>query len=420
MRRLWAGLVFGCVAALLASCAMPTGSSASVPAEENTEETEHVLTMVALSSVGNVLEQAVEEFNRDNPYGASIELTTYGMSAYKQMFSTSAAINEVPDLFFTWEAGYLEPFVQRGKVLELEELSAGEGTWYDSFKPGVFDNLTFDGKVYAVPLQEVMVVVVYNRDLFAELGVTPPETWQEFVDLCGTFRAAGITPLAVNRSGSWEAGQLLMTLLAGSGGCGLYTDMKTSDDWTDERLLDAMQTLEQLYTLGYTGDDGAYTSQTQALIEGEAAMALMGSWDLTRLAEREDMGVFLLPAKAEECAGTVVGSVDQCYGISADCQDPEAALAFLKLLSGEKYQRELAEASGQVPAIQLEDYRMEDPLMAEVQDLYQQVTARILWADRGFGHKKGEALNRAALAVLNGDSADEQAEILAETVRGAS
>ena len=29
-------------------------------------------------------------------------------------------------------------------------------------------------------------------------------------------------------------------LLAGSGGCGLYTDMKTSDDWTDERLLDAM------------------------------------------------------------------------------------------------------------------------------------------------------------------------------------
>ena len=63
---------------------------------------------------------------------------------------------------------------------------------------------------------------------------------------------------------------------------------------------------------------------------------------------------------------------------------------------------------------------MEDPLMAEVQDLYQQVTARILWADRGFGHEKGEALNRAALAVLNGDSADEQAEILAETVRGAS
>ena len=59
--------------------------------------------MVALSSVGNVLEQAVEEFNRDNPYGAAIELTTYGMSAYKQMFSTSAAINEVPDLFFTWE-----------------------------------------------------------------------------------------------------------------------------------------------------------------------------------------------------------------------------------------------------------------------------------------------------------------------------
>lgn len=118
--------------------------------------------------------------------------------------------------------------------------------------------------------------------------------------------------------------------------------------------------------------------------------------------------------------GTVVGSVDQCYGISADCQDPEAALAFLKLLSGEKYQRELVRESGQVPATQLEDCPIEAPLMAEVQDLYQQVTARILWADRGFGNEKGEALNRAALAILNGDSADEQAEILAKNVRGAS
>ena len=173
MRRLWAGLLFGCVAAILAGCTVPSGPPASMPPEETAGEAGHVLNMVALSSAGNTLREAVDDFNADNPYGVTIELTSYTMSTYKQMVSTSAAINEMPDLFFTWEAGYLKPFVEKGKVLEIEELSAGTGTWYESFKPGAFDNLTFDGKVYAVPLQEVMVVVVYNRDLFRQLGGGP-------------------------------------------------------------------------------------------------------------------------------------------------------------------------------------------------------------------------------------------------------
>ena len=418
MRRLWAGLLFGCVAAILAGCTVPSGPPASMPPEETAGEAGHVLNMVALSSAGNTLREAVDDFNADNPYGVTIELTSYTMSTYKQMVSTSAAINEMPDLFFTWEAGYLKPFVETGQVLEIEDLSAGTGTWYESFKPGAFDNLTFDGKVYAVPLQEVMVVVVYNRDLFRQLGVEPPRDWQAFMDLCAAFQSAGVVPLAVNNSGSWEAGQLLMAVLAGSGGCGVYETLRESDDWTDARLLDAMDTLEQLYDLGYAA--GTDTSISQALIDGKAAMTVLGSWDLSWLADREDLGAFLLPAKEEECAGTVVGSIDQCYGISSDCPDPEAALAFLKLLSGEKYQLELAEESGQVPATRVEGYRTDSPLMAEVQGLYQQVTGQILWADRGFGHEKGEAFNRAALAILNGDPADQQAEILAEQIRSGS
>ncbi|MGH2531069.1 MAG: ABC transporter substrate-binding protein [Thermomicrobiales bacterium] len=45
----------------------------------------------------------------------------------------------------------------------------------------------------------------YNQDLFEQAGVQPPTTWSEFVEVCATLQAAGITPIVANYQ--WQVPQ---------------------------------------------------------------------------------------------------------------------------------------------------------------------------------------------------------------------
>lgn len=61
----------------------------------------------------------------------------------------------------------------------------------------------------ALSLQSVQVLWCYNSDIFNEVGVTPPKTWAEFLDVCEKIEAAGYQALAVAGDfDSFWAGQM--------------------------------------------------------------------------------------------------------------------------------------------------------------------------------------------------------------------
>lgn len=72
-----------------------------------------------------------------------------------------------------------------------------DGIWTDQFefRQQVVDqaNGTWD----ALSLDSVQVVWLYNKDIFEEVGVQPPKTWDEFVDVCQKLMDAGYQPLSV-------------------------------------------------------------------------------------------------------------------------------------------------------------------------------------------------------------------------------
>ena len=58
-----------------------------------------------------------------------------------------------------------------------------------------------DGKQYGIPFDLGMVGFWYNKDLFAQAGITtPPATWDEFLADIDKLKDAGITPIAVGGS----------------------------------------------------------------------------------------------------------------------------------------------------------------------------------------------------------------------------
>lgn len=59
-----------------------------------------------------------ENYCKANP---NIKLEIDGAKAgYDRKIKTAIAVNEAPDIFFSWGGGFSEPFVRAGKVLALD------------------------------------------------------------------------------------------------------------------------------------------------------------------------------------------------------------------------------------------------------------------------------------------------------------
>ena len=79
--------------------------------------------------------------------------------------------------------------------------------------PGVKENFTAsniapwlmpDGKAFAVPFAAVSHAVYYNKTIFQKEGLSIPQTWEDFLALCGTLASKGYTPLANGVADEWD------------------------------------------------------------------------------------------------------------------------------------------------------------------------------------------------------------------------
>jgi len=50
------------------------------------------------------------------------------------------------------------------------------------YVPASIEGVTFKGKIYSVPFYTQNSILFYRTDLFEEAGLTPPETWEEYIE----------------------------------------------------------------------------------------------------------------------------------------------------------------------------------------------------------------------------------------------
>ncbi len=67
------------------------------------------------------------------------------------------------------------------------------------------------GERILLSTQMVKVLWYYNRDVFDRLGLSPPKTWDEFLQTCERLRAAGLVPLSLR--GNYRFYQWLLEIL---------------------------------------------------------------------------------------------------------------------------------------------------------------------------------------------------------------
>ena len=375
-------------------------------------------------AVVNIIQKVTDKFNAENTYNVAFKFETYENEQYKTKLATVMAANSAPDVFFTWSAGYLKPFVDGGKVYEIGQLLNADSEWKSRFIDGVFGPVTYGGKIYAVPHGQTVAVMYYNTRLFKENNVSVPTTYDELKKDIQIFKDKNIIPISVPVKDAWIAGQFLQQLANGDGGMDLFNgtvDGKVA--WNDPAYLKAGQRLNELVKMGAFQDGYlgmTYDQGRDLFAQEKAAMFYMGSWDIPALSDpklpvSKNIGVFNMPPVDAKIGNVALGDVDQALAISAKSANPQAAAAFIKLFSDTAAQQAYAyDASYLISTKTTLDTSKLSPLFIAVSDLKKQFTGVTPWYDRVFGAGEGTEFNNAAVAIIAGKDPQAQMDSLTQ------
>jgi len=363
-------------------------------------------------AVVDIIRKVTDDFNANNPYNVEFKFETYENEQYKTKLATVMVSNSVPDVFFTWSAGYLKPFVEGGKVYEIGKLLNADAEWKSRFNDGVFGPVTYGGKIYAVPHGQTVAVMYYNTRLFKENNIAVPASFDELKKACAVFKAKGIIPISAPVKDAWIAGQLLQQLANGVGGIDLFNGTKdASRAWNDPSYKKAGQLLGDLASAKYFQDGflGMTYDEGRALFANEkAAMFYMGSWDISVLSDpalpvSKNIGVFNIPPSDPATGNVALGDVDQCLAIGARTSNPEAAAAYIKMFSGVAAQEAYAYNAKYLLSTKTPlDQAKLSPLFLSITKLQQKLTGVTPWLDRVFGAGEGVEFNNTAQAIMAG------------------
>lgn len=186
--------------------------------------------------------------------------------------------------------GYIIPQLGADKSLKpLDDLYAKYQEQYklDGLNADMKKALTYDGKLYGVPMQAQMFVMAYRKDVFDELGLTPPTTFAELREVSQKIADAGTIahPLAL----PWNAqGDLATSFQATLNSLG----SDYVDDATKKPTLDtpqAQKALEEMLSLKPFMDPQVTTfdqpAVQQQMYNGSAAISIMFSGRMSDLSD---------------------------------------------------------------------------------------------------------------------------------------
>ena len=410
MKRLTALLlVMVLILSLLSGCGGRTGDSGGGSGGDN------VLNMICTGTSADAFlpgyNHIIEEFNANNEYGVTVKIEYIANSDYKTKLTTLMASDSEPDIIFTWELGYLETFVNGGKIVSLQSYLDGDPAWKDSFNDGMLDQLTYNGEVYGIPTQESAAVMFYNTQIFEENGLSVPTTYNEYLDCCQRLKDAGITPVALASTpdDAWIVSQYIQQLSNGIAGNQLFEDLKAgTGKWNDPAFIQAAELFAAEVEKGYFEDGftGVGSDEARAIFSANnAAMYFNGAWEASNLSSNEAISCFAMPAVNSQYSNISVGSVDASFAITKNCKNVDAAVALLKHWTSEENASYLLTDFSRLPSTNIDLSALElNPLIAEILKCFSEQKALTPWFDR-MDTDLGNEFNNTGVAVSNGDDA---------------
>lgn len=375
--------------AIALSSACLTGCEPKIVKEAEAEEKIHISFSFWEPSVDNNLqsglEKVIENYGKIHPE-VEIELITKPVSGYQDWIKEQYAANHAP----TIESNHTPNLISRcsqGLVYdftkELMGINEYDGVvWKDEFSERKLEQA---GNGVTLPWFDLGVAYYYNKNVYKELNLSVPQTWNEFMANCEIIERNGKNPIALMAQKKdaliwlklyFEGGTVSNYLIKNSrfdvDGDGEVLPRDLCEDIADGTLdvsrgedKKVLKRLLENYALYAKYSHNAIeldeTEAKQKFLTGEAVHIMSGSWDMKSFTENKsdnvDIGVFKLPkftAENTDYPGSTpfLGGV-QSLSVTSSASDEQkaAAIDFLKFLFSKEQYRVFYEATMQMPTM---------------------------------------------------------------------
>ncbi|MDC7300319.1 ABC transporter substrate-binding protein [Agathobacter ruminis] len=312
----------------------------------------------------------IERFNNDHKGKYVVKPITTNLEEYYSKLNALVASEDTPDVFIVSPGPQLTDYVAPGVAAPLDDYLAKDG-WKDTFtSDAVFSQMTYDGKIYAVPLNTAAACCFYNTEMFEKAGAKVPTNWNEMLDACEKLKAAGYTPISISAGTAWCL-SMVAGYLCEAEGVDLAKLADGSASWEDGKLESAANKLLELSKyFQETASGDTNDVATAGFYNEEAAILIQGSWAIAQMngsnpAFEDKCGVFQFPG-----VDRIIAKSDSLC-LSSTSKHPEAAAELIKYFTDDAAQKYTAEVGGKIPVTKVEYDKDKAPAqLAYVMDVF--------------------------------------------------
>ncbi|NTW39133.1 MAG: extracellular solute-binding protein, partial [Cellulomonadaceae bacterium] len=293
------------VPSLIALLAVSACSAGSLTNDDESGGAVEITYLVDNSAASLELAQAiVDAFNAANPdVKVTVDTRAQGTDG-DNAIKTRLATGDMPDVFFYNSGSLLQALDPAKNLVDL----SGED-WTDGVDDGFKSAASIDGKLYGAPGgTAVGGGVLYNKKIYADLGLSVPTTWDEFMANSEKIKAAGIDPVIQSYGDTWSSQVVFLAdfhnvLSADSDWVEKYDANDPSAKFAVQPALQGFERLQELHESGYVNADFAsmkYDQGVAYLSEGKGAQYPMLTFAIPNLvsldeANNTNIGFFGLP-----------------------------------------------------------------------------------------------------------------------------
>lgn len=241
-----------------------------------------------------------------------------------------------------------------GTLANIDSVANAAG-WDGLLPKVVSDVMKYDGAYVAVPVNVHRVNWLWaNKEIFDEVGVSVPTTWDELFAAADKIQAAGYMPIA-HGGQAWQDATVFEAIVLAVGGADFYTkafvdlDADALGSATMREAFDVFRKYQSYVDDGAAGRD--WNLATAMVIEGKAAMQIMGDW-----AKGEFTAAGKAPGQDYSCVA-VPGTADaHTFNIDsfilfeqADSSNVDAQHAFARIIMEPEFQEVFNLNKGSIP-----------------------------------------------------------------------
>ena len=299
-----------------------------------------------------VMEGLVAGFQEQHP-DMNIELTIVDREAWKTQIRNALGANP-PDVVNWYAANRMGPYVKAGLFEDISDMYAnGDLPGLDSVKGA----LTLDGKQYGVPYTYYQWGMYYREDIFKELGLSEPTTFDQELANCAKIVESGRACYAIGTKFLWTAGGWFDYLNMRTNGFDFHMQLARGEvEWTDDRVKETFANWRKIIDMGgYIADHQSYSWQEALnfMTDGKAAAYLIGNFAVAPMREAglddSQIDFYQFPKIADVPMGE--DAPTDTFHIPSGAANKDNARAFLQYITSADVQSKInsGDALGQLP-----------------------------------------------------------------------